>query len=110
MAFHGDEQKQRLNLSVLADEQKYYARRGEYIKCVIEEYARLPYIQRERVSFSLFIEEIETAIHAERQLRIVMNRDKAYSIYPYKILPAPLSTANYLVGYSRRYHCPEMER
>lgn len=110
MAFHVDEQKQRLNLSVLADEQKYYARRGEYIKCVIEEYARLPYIQRERVYVSLFIEEIETAIHAERQLRIVTNRDKVYSIYPYKILPDPLSTANYLVGYSRRYHCPEMER
>lgn len=91
-------------------EQNYYARRGEYIKCVIEEYARLPHIQRERIYFSSFIEEIEKAIHVERQLRIVTDRNKVYSIYAYKILPDPLFTANYLVGYSRRYHCPEEEK
>ena len=104
------------NFSYLAEpesecgEQKYYARRGEYIKNVIEEYARLPYIQRERVYFASFIEEIEKAIQKERQLRIVTDRNRIYSIYPYKILSDPLSTANYLVGYSKRYHCPEDEK
>lgn len=92
------------------DEQKYYTRRGEYIKSVIEEYARLPYIRRERVYFTPFIKEIAAAIQEKRQLRITTDRNKIYSVYPYQILPDPLSTANYLVGYCRRYQCEEEEK
>lgn len=85
-------------------EEKYYDdHRGKYIKSVLEEYARLPYVQRERVYFSPFIEEIKCAVQRQCQLRIVTGAEKIYSVYPYKVLCDPLSTANYLVGYSRRY-------
>lgn len=84
-------------------EERYYKRRGDYIKSVIEEYARLPYVHRERVFFKQHIKQINHAIEEEWQLRVVTDRDKTYSVYPYKILCDPLSTANYLVGYCRRY-------
>ena len=91
------------------DEDKYYPRRGKYIKCILEEYARLPYIERELVYFSPFIEAIKYAIREEKQLRVVTDADRIYSIYPYKILRDPLSTANYLVGYCKRYDHSETD-
>lgn len=85
-------------------EENYYGdHRGKYIKSVLEEYARLPYVQRERVFFSPFIEEIESAVQRQCQLRVVTGAEKIYSVYPYKILCDPLSTANYLAGYSKPY-------
>lgn len=90
------------------NEEKYYGdHRGKYIKSVLEEYARLPYVQREKVYFSPFVEEIESAVREQHQLRIKTGWNKVYSVYPYGILCDPLSTANYLVGYSKRYSHPE---
>lgn len=91
-------------------EDKYYSRRGKYIKSVLEEYARLPYIEREKVYFSPFVEEIQNAIRNEKQLRVVTDTDSIYSVYPYEILSDPLSTTNYLVGYYARYDYPEDEK
>ena len=89
-------------------EENYYAdHRGKYIKSVLEEYTRLPYVQRERIYFSPFIEEIKSAVQKQCQLRVMTGNDKVYSVYPYEILCDYLSTANYLVGYSKRYSHPE---
>lgn len=102
------------NLSYLTEaesecgEETYYGdHRGKYIKSVLEEYARLPYVQRERIYFSPFIDEITRALRDQCQLRIVTGYHKVYSIYPHGILCDPLSTANYLVGFSKRYSHPE---
>ena len=91
-------------------EDKYYSRRGKYIKSVLEEYARLPYVEREKIYFSPFVAEIKNAIREERQLRIVTDKNTVYSVYPYEILSDPLSTANYLVGYCKRYDDSENEK
>ena len=91
-------------------EDAFYSRRSKYIKSVLEEYARLPYIQRERIYFFSFFEEIEAAIREKWQLRVVTGTGYVYSFYPYEILCDPLSTANYLVGYIKRYDHPEDEK
>lgn len=91
-------------------EDKYYSRRGTYIKNVLEEYARLPYVEREKIYFSPFVSEIQNAIQEERQLRIVTDKNAIYSVYPFKILSDPLSTVNYLVGYCTRYNYSEDEK
>lgn len=91
-------------------EERYYTKRGKYIKCVLEEYARLPYIEREKIFFSPLMEEIQAAIQDKNQLRVVTGTDAIYSVYPYEILSDPLSTANYLVGYCTRYDNPEDEK
>lgn len=91
-------------------ENLYYSKRGKYIKSVIEEYARLPYVKRERIYFSPYAEEIQRAIREEKQLRVVTDKNVIYSVYPYAVLSDPLSTANYLVGYCIRYEYPENEK
>ncbi|MBM6938932.1 WYL domain-containing protein [Pseudoflavonifractor phocaeensis] len=91
-------------------EERYYTKRGKYIKCVLEEYARLPYIDREKIYFSPLMEEIQAAIRDKSQLRVVTGRDVIYSVYPYDILSDPLSTTNYLVGYCTRYGNSEDEK
>lgn len=88
----------------------YDNRRGKYIKCVIEEYARLPYVKRELIYFTPFVEIIKQAIQTEKQLRIETQAGKIFSVYACNILSDPLSTVNYLAGYSRKYNCPEEEK
>ena len=85
------------------NEDIHYTSRGKYIKCVIEEYARLPYVERERIYYSPVIKTIEEAIKEGCQLAVVTNSEKAYSVYPHGILCDPLSTANYLVGHCQRH-------
>ena len=91
-------------------EDKYYDnKRGKYIKCVLEEYARLPYIEREKIYLTPFITEIEKAIHDKKQLRVTTEKGAIYNVYPYDISSDPLSTANYLVGYSQQDDNPDAE-
>jgi hypothetical protein len=91
-------------------EEAYYGKRGKYIKSVIEEYTRLPYVQRELIYFQPSVEKIRCAIRDERQLRVVTGADSVYGVYPCDILCDPLSTANYLVGYCKRYALADEEK
>lgn len=92
------------------EEDKYYGnKRGKYIKCVLEEYAKLPYIEREKIYLTPFITKIEDAISDKQQLRITTEKDAVYDVYPYEISSDLLSTANYLVGYSQQDDNPDDE-
>ncbi len=86
------------------EENNYYDRRGQYIKSVIEEYARLPFYERELIFFKPFADSANEAIEKKCQLKVVTYKNKVFSVYPYKILCDPLSTSNYLVGYSKPYN------
>ena len=103
------------------NENNYYSTQGKYIKSVFEEYARLPYVEREKIYFAESFITIENAVKGTDplnpsrsprayRLRVVTDSETTYSVYPYKILQDPLSTANYLVGYGRRYDKPEEEK
>ena len=87
-------------------ENDHYKRRGDYIKSVLEEYARLPYVERELVAFAPLFSEINLALEKKCQLRLKTSGGGLYSVYPYGIRRDPLSTANYLVGYSTLYDSP----
>ena len=91
------------------EEDLYYSSRGKYIKCVIEEYSRLSYIEREKIYYNNWVKSINEAIKSENQLRIATKDNKIYSVYPYDLLCDPLSTANYLIGYCKRYGFAEDE-
>ena len=81
-------------------ENDYYKKCGQYIKSVIEEYARLSYVEREQIYYKPRIQIIEHAIKEKKQLRVITESKKIYYVYPYKILQDPLATTNYLVGFS----------
>ena len=91
--------------SVCKEEGKEYYNnnRGQYIKSVIEEYATLPYVERERVYCKKQIKEITEAIQKEKLLKITTENGKTFHVYPYKILRDPMNTFNYLVGYSKPF-------
>lgn len=83
------------------NEDKYYPRSCSlYIRTLIEEYTRLPYILRERIYFKTYFEIIESAIEHRQQLLITTASGRKFYTLPYKILSDPLSTVNYLTGYS----------
>lgn len=83
------------------NEDKIYKKCKDYIKCVVEEYARKPYIEREKIYLSDLIEKINQAITDKKQLQVVTSNNLKFNVYPYKIMSDPLHTANYLVGFSK---------
>lgn len=78
----------------------YHDSRSSYLKTLLEEYAHLPYISRERIYFKQIFEMIEYAIAHKKQLLITVSNGQSYHTLPYKILSDPLSTAHYLTGFS----------
>lgn len=88
-------------------EDKYYnSRAGKYIKAVIEEYARLPYIEREKIYYKDRFDTLERAINEKRQLKITIKEGVVVKIKPYAILTDPMSMYHYIVGiYSGEQYC-----
>ena len=91
-------------------EEKHYKKITEYLKAVIEEYARLPYIERERIYFLSYMEQIEQAIQNKYRLKVVTDQKKTFYVYPYQIMCDPLSTVHYLVGYSAESDSSDAEK
>lgn len=89
----------------ISDDDKYYkGKYSWYIKALLEEYARKPFVERERIVFSDYINTIEGALKNTNNvtlLSVVTDKNKKYYIYPYAVMTDPLHTANYLVGYSK---------
>lgn len=93
------------------EEAKYYNRPGLYLRCVIEEYCSLPFIERERIYKQDIYDKIETACLKKQVLKIRTDagqksgepgQEQIFYVYPYGIFPDPLHTQSYLVCYSRK--------
>lgn len=80
----------------------YYDSLPHYIKTLIEEYAHEPYILRERIYFKKIFDDIAEAISTKKQLLITVSDGTSFYTLPYKVLSDPLTTTNYLTGYSYR--------
>lgn len=96
----------------MLSEPEYYRNISSYVRAVLEEYSRLPYIDRERIYFKDFFDRIETAVMKKKQLKVTIHDGRQFLVYPqiaqegdYKqttsIETDRLNTANYLVGYSK---------
>lgn len=81
-------------------ENMYYDSLSHYIKTLMEEYAHEPYIRREQIYFKKTFDEIGEAIAAKKQLLITVSSGDSFYTIPYKVLSDPLTTTNYLTGYS----------
>lgn len=82
-------------------ENEYYDHSlATYLSTIIEEYARLPYIKRERIYYKSIFDDLEKAITEKKQ--IIISKKKTFYVLPYKIMANPLSTYSYLVGYAYR--------
>jgi hypothetical protein len=82
-----------------SDESLYYDNNvGNYLKAIIEEYARLPFLYRENIICKHNYEIINTALRNNKQIRISVRSGKDFEILPYKILNDRLGIFSYLVG------------
>lgn len=88
----------------------YQDNAGKYIKAVLEEYAELPYVHRERLFYTPILDKIDTAISQKNQLKITLKSmvakgavRKHINIYirPYQVSTDTEGLYNYLVGYIR---------
>lgn len=98
---------------VEGDDCSIYKRPGQYIKCIIEEYALLPFLKRERIIKKEIFTELEHACNDKKLVKIYTVRinkagrkeSTAVYAYPYKIVTNSLGTRSYLACYitSDRY-------
>jgi len=76
--------------------------RGKFLIAVFEEYAKKPYVERERIYFERIFADIEDAIVQERPIIIKYTQvDKPLYVLPHSLETDKLSMFNYLIGYSR---------
>ena len=86
------------------EEDNYYKRRqNQYITALLEEYAHLPFIERERIFFKDRFKLINEAIK-KHCLKITFytgnGNKKVHIVQPYAIKTDPKQTTSYIVGYS----------
>ncbi len=71
---------------------------SQFIKCLLETYARLPFIEREKLILkNSVIKPIDTAISEGRKLSVIYAFDDMYTVSPICIAPAKEGTFQYLV-------------
>lgn len=84
----------------LCQEDQFYPSIAQYIKAIIEEYVRLPYLRREQIYFKATIDLIEKAITSRKQLQITATPELVFQVLPYALMTDAFSTHNYLAGFS----------
>lgn len=94
------------NLNYLRSEEckesdTYQQKLGLYLKCILEEYASLPYMERERIFFKEWYEIVLQAIETHALLKITTGNHRKYYVYPYSLDTDALSTRLYLTGLSK---------
>ena len=85
------------------DEKFYKERPGLYIKCILEEYSRLPFIEREKIYRKKIFDKVSSACENNIAMKVtVYYRDerKVLNVYPYKIIPDSMNTQLYLACYT----------
>ena len=88
----------------------YDAKPGRYIKAVIEEYARKPLVERERIIFRELVDMVEGCIATQRALAIHLRDGSRYEVKPYRICVDKGYNYNYLVGLSKKAGTKEEEK
>lgn len=89
-----------LNSDSVRQESKYYSI-AQYFRGVIEDYCRMPMIEREAVYFREHFDRIQQAIASAVQLEITSFSNTRYLVHPYQVLKDPVCTAHYLACYGR---------
>lgn len=83
----------------------FYSRPGLYIKCLIEDYSCLPFIERERIYRKEVYDIVEFACENNRLMKvniIINNKRETLYIYPYKIMSDSMNSQSYLACYTHK--------
>lgn len=89
-------------------EQEHYGERpANYVRAVIEEYCRLPFIEREEVFRQDVYKTVREAIAQNHILQVQFTfqgdeKPTVFYVYPYKIMPDALKSQSFLTCYSQK--------
>ena len=75
---------------------------GRYIKAVLEEYTRKPFIEREAIIFRDLIETINACVGSHLSMTITLNSGNRFEVRPYGVFVDRGNNYHYLAGYSRK--------
>jgi hypothetical protein len=75
-----------------------YHRTTSFLKSILENYARLPYLQREQLFHKKITEIIEDAIKRKRNLHVTTFKETV-DVSPFEIIPSKEGTFSYLIGF-----------
>lgn len=95
------------------DHKLYLDRPGRYLKCILEEYASCPFVIRERIFKKDIYTIVERACMSGTLLsvnKLIAGEVQTLHVYPYKIVPDPLNTQEYLICYSKKQHEPSKDK
>ena len=82
-------------------ENRYYNDHiGRYLKALLEEYARLPYLKREEVCFAPYFRTIKNCIKSGNKIKVQVSSGNEYVMRPYEVMTDAQSTYHYLVAWS----------
>ena len=79
---------------------------GRYLKALLEEYARLPYLQRERICYAEYFSTLELCIAGKRQVKLRVSSGSEFLVRPFRIMTDAQSTYHYLIAWSDRDERP----
>lgn len=93
------------------DTEEAYGEYGcRYIKAVLEEYARKPYVEREAIICRNLIETVNACVESHLALTVTLNNGVRYEIRPYGVFVDRGNNYHYLVGYSRKAREQEADK
>ncbi len=99
--------------NVCSEEDFYKQRPGMYIKCMLEEYARLPFIQRERIFRKEVFKSVNSACKNNTMLRLTIpinGESRVLDVYPYRIVTDDMNTQSYLACYTKEKNQSRSEK
>ena len=80
----------------------YASTPGKYIKAVLEEYARKPYVEREMILFRDFIETVNACVESHLSMIVTLYSGLKFEIRPYGVLVDQGNNYHYLVCYAKQ--------
>lgn len=83
------------------ESEPYNQKLGLYLKCILEEYASLSYLERERIFFNERYDMVSQAIETNSLLKITTGNHKQFYVWPFSLEPDTLSTRLYLTGLAK---------
>lgn len=90
---------------ICIEDTEYKKGAGSYVKCILEDYAELPFIERERIVKKHIYDKINNSLRGKTVIWVVtetQGEKTRYVVEPYKIISDVMNTRDYLVCYSRK--------
>lgn len=84
----------------ICKEDLYYKNLSQYLRAIVEEYARLPYVKRELIYYQETASILQEALSLKKQIKITTSTQQCFHVLPYALVTDPLGTANYLAAFS----------